>query len=49
MAVTQGVYKIVKKAVQIRINRGESIEDAIAAYPALSEEQIKQLKSEVKA
>lgn len=47
MAVSAAVYKIVKRAVEARIKRGDTLDDAIAAYPKLSQEQAEQLKAEL--
>ena len=47
MAVSAAVYKIVKRAVEARVKRGDSLDDAIAAYPKLSQEQAEQLKAEL--
>lgn len=47
MAVSASVYKIVKRAVEARVKRGETLDDAIAAYPKLSQKQAEQLKAEL--
>ena len=47
MAVSAAVYKIVKRAVEARVKRGDILDDAIAAYPKLSQEQAEQLKVEL--
>lgn len=47
MAVSAAVYKIVKRAVEARVKRGDTLDDAIAAYPKLSQEQAEQLKVEL--
>lgn len=47
MAVSAAVYKIVKRAVEARVKRGDTLDDAIAAYPKLSQEQAEQLKAEL--
>ena len=47
MAVSAAVYKIVKRAVEARVKRGDSLDDAIAAYPKLSQEQAERLKAEL--
>ncbi len=47
MAVSAAVYKIVKRAVEARVKRGDSLDEAIAAYPKLSQEQAEQLKAEL--
>lgn len=43
MAVSQMAFKIVKSAVQIRLDRGETLEDILASYPKLSAEQTAEL------
>lgn len=47
MAVSAAVYKIVKRAVEARVKRGDTLDEAIAAYPKLSQEQAEQLKAEL--
>lgn len=47
MAVSAAVYKIVKRAVEARVKRSDTLDDAIAAYPKLSQEQAEQLKAEL--
>lgn len=39
MAVSRAQYKIIKKAVIIRVNRGEDVNEVIASYPKLSDVQ----------
>lgn len=39
MAVSKSQYKIIKKAVIIRVNRGEDVNEVIASYPKLSDVQ----------
>jgi len=39
MAVSKAQYTIIKKAVIIRVNRGEDVNEAIASYPKLSDAQ----------
>ena len=43
MAVSKMAFKIVKNAVQIRLERGEELEDILASYPKLSAEQVAEL------
>lgn len=47
MAIAANAYKVVKRAAQIRVSRGESVDEVVASYPKLSAEQAKQLKSEL--
>lgn len=44
MAVSAMAFKIVKSAVQIRLDRGETLEDVLASYPKLSAEQASELR-----
>ena len=44
MAVSEMAFKIVKSAVQIRLERGEELEDILASYPKLSAEQTVELR-----
>lgn len=39
MTVTKSQYKIIKKAVIIRVKRGEDVNEVIASYPKLSDVQ----------
>ena len=39
MAVSKAQYKVIKKAVIIRVKRGEDVNEAIADYPKLSDVQ----------
>ena len=45
--VTPSAYKIIKKAVIIRIKRGEDVTEVIASYPKLSDAQKAQLLVEL--
>ena len=45
--VTASGYKIIKKAVIVRLKRGEAFEDIIISYPKLSAAQIEQLIQEL--
>jgi len=47
MAVTENVYRVVKRAVKIRISRGEDAYEVIASYPKLSDEQSERLTQEL--
>lgn len=47
MAVSQTAYNIIKKAVIIKIKRGEDAVTAIASYPKLSAEQAEQMLIEL--
>ena len=47
MAVTQTAYNIIKKAIIIRIKRGEDINNIIESYPKLTNEQTEQLLNEL--
>lgn len=49
MAVSSAAYRIIKKAVAIRVASGEDIDEVIASYPKLSDEQAAQLKEELAA
>lgn len=44
MAVSAMAFKIVKSAVRIRLERGETLEDILASYPKLSVEQTDELR-----
>ena len=44
MAVSAVGFKIIKRAVKLRVDQGEDIEDIIASYPKLSEEQAQELR-----
>lgn len=44
MAVSKMAFKIVKSAVQIRLERGEELEDILASYPKLSAKQVTELR-----
>lgn len=39
MTVSVLGFKVIKNAIQIRLNRGESLEEVLASYPKLSTEQ----------
>ena len=43
MAVSKSQYKIIKKAVIIRIKRGENVNEVIDSYPKLSDVQKAQM------
>ena len=43
MAVSKMAFKFGKSAVQIRLERGEELEDILASYPKLSAEQTAEL------
>ena len=47
MAVSENVYRVVKRAVKIRIARGEDAYEVIASYPKLSDEQSERLTQEL--
>lgn len=47
MAVKENVYRVVKRAAKIRIERGEDPYEVIASYPKLSEEQSARLTQEL--
>lgn len=47
MAVKENVYRVVKRATKIRIERGEDPYEVIASYPKLSEEQSARLTQEL--
>jgi len=44
MAVSAVGYRIIERAVAIRLGKGEELEDIIASYPKLSDDQVDQLK-----
>ncbi len=44
MAVSAVGYRIIERAVAIRLGKGEKLEDIITSYPKLSDDQVKQLK-----
>lgn len=45
--VTKSAYKIIKKAVILRLNRGEDIIEILASYPKLSDAQRAQMLVEL--
>lgn len=45
--VTKSGYKIIKKAVIIRLKKGEFVDDILLSYPKLSEAQVEQLIDEL--
>ena len=45
--VSKASYKIIKKAVIIRINQGEEVNEVIASYPKLSDTQRAQMLMEL--
>lgn len=45
--VSKASYKIIKKAVIIRINQGEEVNEVINSYPKLSDKQKAQLLLEL--
>lgn len=47
MAVSQLVYKTIKKAVIIRVKRGENIHEILNSYSKLSESQKTQMMQEL--
>ena len=44
MAVSTAGFRIVERAVQIRVAQGEDLEEVIASYPKLSAEQAQTLR-----
>lgn len=47
-AVSALGFKIIKNAIRIRLDRGESLDDILASYPKLSDAQVKEAKKEFK-
>ena len=47
MAVSKSAFKIIKRAVEIRISRGEEIHEVVDSYPRLSNEQKQQIIDEL--
>lgn len=47
MAVSKSAFKIIKRAVEIRISRGEEIHEVVNSYPRLSDEQKQQIIDEL--
>ena len=45
--VTKAAYKIIKKAVILRINHGEDVVEVIDSYPKLSDSQRAQMLLEL--
>lgn len=45
--VSKASYKIIKKAVIIRVNQGEEVNEVISSYPKLSDTQKAQLLLEL--
>lgn len=48
MAVSAMAFKIVKSAVQIRLDRGETLDDILNSYPKLSQAQANEILEEFK-
>ena len=48
MAVSKMAFKIVKSAVQIRLERGETLDDILNSYPKLSQAQANEILEEFK-
>lgn len=46
MAISDASYRIIKKAIALRLSRGEELSNILESYPKLSEEQKEQLLSE---
>ena len=44
MAVSKMAFKIVKSAVQIRLERGETLDDILNSYPKLSQAQADEIR-----
>ena len=44
MAVSAVGYRVIERAVAIRLNKGEALEDIIASYSKLSAEQAEQIR-----
>lgn len=49
MAVSAVCYRIIERAVAIRLEKGEALEDIITSYSKLSTEQVKQLRKKFAA
>lgn len=49
MAVSKVAYRVVTRAAKARVAAGESVEDVVASYPRLSEEQAESLRAELEA
>ena len=47
MAVSSAVYKVIRKACQVRIESGEDAQEVIESYNKLSDEQVELLKAEL--
>ena len=47
MAVSKSAFKIIKRAVEIRISRGEEIHETVNSYPRLSDKQKQQIIDEL--
>ena len=45
--VSNAAYRIIKKAVILRINQGEEVNEVIASYPKLSDKQKAQMLMEL--
>lgn len=48
MAVSKMAFKIVKSAVRIRLERGETLDDILNSYPKLSQAQANEILEEFK-
>ena len=46
MGVSALQFKIIKRAVKTRVANGEKLDEIIACYPKLSEQQVAELKAE---
>lgn len=47
MAVSKSALRIIKRAVEIRMERGEEIHEIVNSYPRLSDEQKQQIINEL--
>lgn len=47
MAVSKSALRIIKRAVEIRLERGEEIHEIVNSYPRLSDEQKQQIINEL--
>lgn len=48
MVISAMAFKIVKKAVKIRLDRGETLNDILNSYPKLSQAQANEILEEFK-
>lgn len=48
MAVSKVALRIIERAVKIRVDQGENLDEILLSYPKLSDEQINELREKLK-